>query len=152
MNNWTLKMKCLTGATFNCTNFPIGVNVINPASINMQYVTGSTCYYKVNFSVMSGNTLFNNSDLNKYFSVTSRNLFVYGTSDTDMYVQLNAPMSAYTIYNVLGQGTCTTGQTGSSVTTITQSGNVNIINIQVISACTYRIELKYQVRLPGITA
>jgi hypothetical protein len=130
--NWTLKMKCLTGTTFNCTNFPLGVNVINPASINMQYITGSTCYYRLNFSVMSGNTLFNNSDLNKYFSVTSRSLYVYGT-DTNMYVQLTAPMSAYTFYNILGQGTCTTGQTTNSVTTISQSGNVITLSFNDIN-------------------
>lgn len=118
--NWTLKMKCITGATFNCANFPLGVNVVNPASISLTYVTGETCTYRLDYSVMSGNTLFTNSDLNKYFTIAQRSYNInYG--DINMYMSLNAASTGYTLYGANSLGSCL-----AQVNTVTmiQSGNV----------------------------
>lgn len=131
--NWTLRMKCITGST-NCSSFPYGTNIINPASINMTYLTGSTCFYKMSFNVMSGNTLFNNSDLNKYFTVSNRNNYINSVSDTSFFINLNASSTGYTIYSAGGGGTCLAQNNSLN---ITQSGNIITLTFQDISDYNY---------------
>ena len=108
--NWTLNMKCLTGATlgsaFNCNNFSYGVNIINSSTPTMTYVNGDTCLYRVVFNFMSGYTDFTNSYLNKYISNNQ-----YGTgyntySNTSMTIDLTAPSTGYTIYGTGSYGSC----------------------------------------------
>lgn len=125
--NWDLYLKCLS--TFDCDIFPNDFQVINPASISMEY-DALNCKYRVAFqtSVSWDSTT---EDMFKYLSAS-----MYGTSDTFT--------GAQQMYLDLRKSTLCVGNfyyTGSTCVNLIGTSNVskvgNILTISLTSVTDY---------------